>query len=199
LYFISLAFVAEEDTAEARKALFIQGFEFEAGKIHLRCYEEAIKSLLTRNVCSPTPSTSSSLLQAPSSSGLEDFLRQRKKQDTENILMALKALERVSEDQKVWSAGKKRADKFIFASEGNSTLRIHLTGGGGRPIWSSVIPSRKCVGFFGVRPRIHELDADNDHLWYWRCWKTDEKVVDAFRPDTIMAYVTAQMQPGEHI
>ena len=58
------------------------------------------------------------------------------------------------------------------------------------------LSSRNCIGFFGHRPRLHQLDPETDHWWYWQCWTADELIVDAFDPDVVAAYVTGSVQPA---
>lgn len=103
--------------------------------------------------------------------------------DTDNILMAFKAW------QKLCSRQLPR-EKFIYSDD----FRFHLPGR--RPMSLLRDGGPNCIGFFGERPRLHQLDAHHDHLWYWRTFQIDEAIVDALDPTVVTAYVTGHVQPG---
>ena len=111
-------------------------------------------------------------------------------EDAANILMAFKALEEGLEKVSNHSAV---ADKFIYVADGR--FRVHVTSHQQLMLVTSLSP-RKCIGFFGRRPKLHQLDPETDHWWYWRCWAADEAIVNAFDPDVVAAYVTGSVQPS---
>ena len=116
-------------------------------------------------------------------------------EDAANILMAFKALEVGLEKVSKHSVAT-ATDKFIYVADGR--FRVHVTSfqQQEQPILVTSLSPRKCIGFFGQRPRLHQLDPETDHWWYWRCWAADEAIVDAFDPAVVAAYVTGSVQPS---
>lgn len=116
-------------------------------------------------------------------------------EDAANILMAFKALEEGLEKVSKHSVTT-ATDKFIYVADGR--FRVHVTSfqQQEQPMLVTSLSPRKCIGFFGERPRLHQLDPETDHLWYWRCWAADEAIVDAFDPAVVAAYVTGSVQPS---
>ena len=111
-------------------------------------------------------------------------------EDTANILMAFKALEEGLEKVSKHSA----ADKFIYVVDGR--FRVHVTSHQQPMQLVTSLSPRKCIGFFGQRPKLHQLDPETDHWWYWRCWAADDAIVDSFDPNVVAAYVTGSVQPS---
>ena len=150
----------------------------------MAAYETAIRRCLNQYVVPPTyqrPCLPRPLLSSAQMA-----------EDAANILMAFKALEEGLEKVSKHSVA---TDKFIYVADGR--FRVHVTSfqQQEQPMLVTSLSPRKCIGFFGQRPRLHQLDPETDHWWYWRCWAADEAIVDAFDPAVVAAYVTGSVQP----
>ena len=168
-----------------RGALRIKDFEFDAQHIERRVYDDAIKQLLRivhrEKLIKATPPC------------LKGLVESHLAFDEANIRRALTTLESFCSIQ------HEHLDKFVGFRDvaSNTEFRLHFPTRRTRSIWSKSVKSRNSVGFFGLRPRLHQLDPEKDHLWYWRCCKIDELIVDLLNPTVVTAYVTGQSQPGK--
>ena len=175
--------LSDKSLQSALETLHIAGFDFD---LAMETYEVAIKHLLNQYIV-PPPHHRGWVPRRPVMSSAQMA------EDAANILMAFKALEEGLEKvskHSVLAPPPLQENKFIYVGDGR--FRVHVP----KPMLvTSLSLPRKCIGFFGQRPRLHQLDTEKDHWWYWRCWAADEAIVNAFDPDVVAAYVTGFVQP----
>lgn len=142
-------------------------------------YETAIKYLLTHYVVLPN--------HLPLARPL--LCQPTMQEDADNILMAFRALQRFT------ALDSSHFDqKFVYYDK-QPVFRLHFPARQ-RPKLPTSDDDLGCVAFFGQRPKLYELEPNEDHLWYERCWVADEAIVDALDPAVVTAYITGTVQPG---
>ena len=176
-------FVTDEKLQWARQRLRIANFEFDRDiAASTTAYEIAIKRLLNQYIALPI--YQHSLISQPPL-----LSNSQMAEDAANILMAFKALEEgLLEKVSKHSAVVAKADKFIYVL--NGCFRVHVSSLNQQQPMELVtsLSHRKCIGFFGQRPKLHQLDPETDHWWYWHCWTADNSIVDSFDPNVVAAY-----------
>ena len=181
---------SDKSLQSALETLHITGFDFD---LAMETYEIAIKHLLNQYIV-PLPLQQHCGWVVPRAAARAVMSSAQMAEDAANILMAFKALEEGLEKvskHSVLAAEEAPENKFIYVGDGR--FRVHVP----KPMLvTSLSLPRKCIGFFGQRPKLHQLDTEADHWWYWRCWTADEAIVDAFDPDVVAAYVTGTVQPS---
>lgn len=142
-------------------------------------YEAAIKYLLTHYVVLPN--------HLPLGSRRPLLCQSTMEEDADNILMAFRALQRFADLD-----SSHFGQKFVYYDK-HPVFRFHFPARQ-RP---SLPNELDCVAFFGQRPKLFELEPNEDHLWYERCWVADEAIVDALDAGVVAAYITTTVQPGK--